>query len=368
MSTKSFQVEIDNISGNSWNELLTQFEDASIYQTWSYGAVRRGAGNLSHLVLKQGDAVVGCCQVTFNRMPVLNLGIAYVVWGPLWRRRGSTPDPDILAALIRELKREYALKRGYLLRLSPNVLGEHKATLSSLMAREGFILSQEVTPYRTLRLDLAPSLDDLRKNFLQKWRNRLNKAEKSDLNVVEGSNNELFTIFLTLVQEMIERKKFMPGVNYEDYQRTQNDLPEHLKMRIAVCEAQGEPIAVAICSAIGDTGIYILGASGDKGKGLNAAYLLHWRMIRWLKEQNLRWYDLGGIDPQGNPGVYEFKCGLAGKTGYDVEFAGEYHGSFALRARASVLMLKAANLLRRRMNHHSTTPSRVQPTLKVSNE
>jgi hypothetical protein len=35
-------------------------------------------------------------------------------------------------------------------------------------------------------------------------------------------------------------------------------------------------------------------------------------MILWLKENGFRWYDLGGIDPEGNPGVYSFKRGFSG--------------------------------------------------------
>jgi hypothetical protein len=35
-------------------------------------------------------------------------------------------------------------------------------------------------------------------------------------------------------------------------------------------------------------------------------------LIGWLKERGVRWYDLGGIDPEGNPGVYHFKKGFSG--------------------------------------------------------
>ena len=47
---------------------------------------------------------------------------------------------------------------------------------------------------------------------------------------------------------------------------------------------------------------------------LNAkgSYLLQWTWIQWLKENGVRWYDLGGIDPDGNPGVYHFKKGFSG--------------------------------------------------------
>jgi lipid II:glycine glycyltransferase (peptidoglycan interpeptide bridge formation enzyme) len=349
MSDNSFQVDIDNLNENTWNELLAQFDDASIYQTWSYGTVCRGAGNVSHLVLRRGDKVVGCCQVVFNRMPVLDVGIAYVAWGPLWRMRGIQPDPSVLVKLISEVKLEYGIKRGYLLRMSPNAFGDHKNIFMKTMERERFKPSASTTPYRTLRLDLAPSLDDIRKNLLQKWRNALNKAERSGLTLLEGAGNDLYGRFLALAQQMLGRKKFIPGVNYEVYRRIQSDLPDRFKMHIAVCESQGEPIAAAICSAIGDTAIYILGATGDKNKGLNGSYMLHWHMIQWVKQHNCRWYDLGGIDPQGNPGVYTFKLGLAGKNGADETVVGEYVGLFTRRAAAALCMLKIARAIKSRL-------------------
>src|SRR5882762_9980747 len=104
-TTKLFRAEIDKLDAKNWTDLLAQFDDASIYQTWSYGAVRRGAGNVSHLVLKKDDEVLGCCQVTFRRLPFLNIGIAYIVWGPLWKRTGIQSEPDVFLHLIRELKK-----------------------------------------------------------------------------------------------------------------------------------------------------------------------------------------------------------------------------------------------------------------------
>ena len=39
------------------------------------------------------------------------------------------------------------------------------------------------------------------------------------------------------------------------------------------------------------------------------------------KSHGMRWYDLGGIDPEANPGVYHFKKGLSGT---EVRAAGPY--------------------------------------------
>jgi hypothetical protein len=63
---------------------------------------------------------------------------------------------------------------------------------------------------------------------------------------------------------------------------------------------------------MGDSAIYLLGATSDDGLNAKGAYLLQWTLIQWLKESGFKWYDLGGIDPEGNPGVYSFKRGLSG--------------------------------------------------------
>ena len=59
MSILECQAEIDCVTKAQWSALLNHFEDANIYQTWSYGAVRWGERNLSHLLLKQDGEVIG---------------------------------------------------------------------------------------------------------------------------------------------------------------------------------------------------------------------------------------------------------------------------------------------------------------------
>jgi hypothetical protein len=83
-------------------------------------------------------------------------------------------------------------------------------------------------------------------------------------------------------------------------------------MQVLICEDQGTPVAGMVASAMGDSAIYLLGATGDRGLKSKGAYLLQWALINRLKDQGIRAYDLGGIDPQLNPGVYHFKQGLSG--------------------------------------------------------
>jgi len=334
----ALHIEIDNIDRIRWDYLITQFDDASIYQTWSYGTSAKRS--VSHIVIKEGVDILGCCQVELRRAPVFNkIGIADVQWGPLCMRKGGIFNPDVLFHLMRGIKEEYAIKRGYFVRTWPHAKGDRRELSKQLLEKEGFKKNPVPRPYRTFILDLSPPLEDVRKNFLQKWRNCLNRAEKNELRVVEGTNDELYKTFLMLLGQMVERKKFDTLVNYQEYGRIQKDLPEPLKMKIMICEAAGEPVCAVICSAIGDTGIYLLGATGEKGLNLNGSYLLQWRMIQWMKENGIRYYDLGAFNPELNPGVYHFKQGIAGKKGWEETFLGEYHGCFNLTGRMAKCLL-----------------------------
>jgi lipid II:glycine glycyltransferase (peptidoglycan interpeptide bridge formation enzyme) len=67
--------------------------------------------------------------------------------------------------------------------------------------------------------------------------------------------------------------------------------------------------------------VYLLGATNEDGLRLNASYFLQWSVIQYAKSQGCNRYDLGGIDPVGNPDVYRFKQRMGGE---DVSSAGPY--------------------------------------------
>ena len=321
-SSRKYQVEIDEVGKSEWKNLLPLFTDATIYQTWSYGAVRWGEKNLSHIVLKNDNQVVGLAQATIRKAPLINAGIAYVPWGPLWQKKEDENNVEHLRHLIKALKDEYTLRRGLLLRITPHYYAnEGNDDVCSILKGEGFTKNASLALYRTLIVDISPTLSEIRKKLNQKWRNQLNRSEKNSLTIVEGNTDELYQIFLNLQNEMLKRKKYEPGVDYDAFREIQKDLPGPLKMRIIICLYEGEPVTATIGSAIGNTGIYLLGATGNKGLQLKGAYLSQWLMIQWLKDQGCRRYDLGGINPDSNPGVYHFKAGLSGR---DVQHLGQF--------------------------------------------
>ncbi|MGB8579192.1 MAG: peptidoglycan bridge formation glycyltransferase FemA/FemB family protein [Candidatus Sulfotelmatobacter sp.] len=309
-----WQVEVDRATSEEWSGMLDGFEDANIYQTWSYGAVRWGRKNLSHLVLKRDGDVVAVAQLRIVRPTKLNFGMAYLRWGPLCHRRGRGLDAEVIVAMAQALREEYVGKRRLLLRILPNAfMGTQRGALFQ-SAFNGF--TQEAsTPanlYRTFVVDLTPSLDQLRKNLDKKWRNQLTRSEKNGLTVIADIGSAAYEIFCRMYAQMLKRKAFETTVDVEEFGRIQESLPEAQRMRILICEQNGVPVAGIVASAMGDSAIYLLGATSDDGLNSKGAYLLQWTMMQWLKENGFKSYDLGGIDPEGNPGVYSFKKGFSG--------------------------------------------------------
>ena len=52
------------------------------------------------------------------------------------------------------------------------------------------------------------------------------------------------------------------------------ELPDDAKLTVLLAMSEGQPVAGHVSSLLGDTCIYLLGASNDEGRNTRAAYLL----------------------------------------------------------------------------------------------
>jgi lipid II:glycine glycyltransferase (peptidoglycan interpeptide bridge formation enzyme) len=340
-----FASSVDQATEVEWNRILALFQDANVYQTWAYGAVSWGRRQLSHLVLRTGNEIVAAAQLRVIRLPILGRGVAYAPWGPLWRRKEQPADAAVLEEMTRALVQEYAHKRQCVLRIAPHVpLQDPEAELAlAVWRRCGMRIIRRTPPYRSIRVDLSLSRKELTKRLHQKWRNQLNAASKSNLTVREGTEDELFGQFLGIYDEMMRRKRFDTTVDPRLFHRIQQQLPADQKMLILLAEQDGRAMAGLIGSGVGERGIYLLGATSDAGMKSKGSYLLQWEMMMRLQQRGCRWYDLGGINPERNPGVFHFKQGFGGEE--------LIHPSRleASATRCSSLCLAAAEALRESM-------------------
>lgn len=323
-SLDNYFVEIDNVDETKWNQILSRFNDANSYQTWHYGIVHYGKENVSWFILRKNDEIVAASLVRIIKIPLIRTKIAYVRWGPLWKLKNTNNNNEVFSHAIRALRKEYVLRRGYILRIYPVLYDDETDVYRPILEKGKFEYVDRGEHKRTLIVDLKPDIEDLRKGLNKKWRNHLSKAEKNQLEIHQGTDNKLFESFKNIYQELIDRKKFAIPNDINKFQLIQGLSPEELKMKILLCSENSEYCGGIIFSAIGETGISIFRAINSIGLKNNAAYLLHWKTIELLKEIGCTSYDLNGINPQKNPGTYKYKKGLCGRNGKDVHFLGKF--------------------------------------------
>jgi lipid II:glycine glycyltransferase (peptidoglycan interpeptide bridge formation enzyme) len=204
--------------------------------------------------------------------------------------------------------------------------------------KAGLTSARSYKCYRTIVVDLSGTPEDIRKKLDKKWRNQLNGAEKNGLTFEVADSLNAYDEFLRLYDGMIARKQFETSVDVQQFRRIQETLPSDQKMQVFLAKKDGVVVASLVCSLLGDSAIYLLGATDEKARELKAAYYLHWQSMLWMKSRGIKGYDLGGIDPVSNPGGHHFKEGFGGA---DVT-------QLALYSRADGLLGRLAAMLSQR--------------------
>jgi lipid II:glycine glycyltransferase (peptidoglycan interpeptide bridge formation enzyme) len=250
-------------------------------------------------------------QAWILKVPMLPIGMAYINWGPMWKLKGESNDVGQLRNMIRALYNEYVARRRYFLRIIPQLTdNEQNAVIKNAFAEEGF--SRSDNPVQTVIIDLSPPLDEMRRNMDRKWRQTLQSAEKQKLDIIEGTNDEMCRMVLRVVREMRDRKQ-LSGGNKNEAIAVHKDLPESLKLRLAVCLNNREPVASLGYTRFGSIGLPLIAATGNKAVKLRASYVLWWKMIEYYKSQGFSALDMGGVNEDRNPGGYYFKTHIIGK-------------------------------------------------------
>src|SRR5262245_16600816 len=334
-----YAVEVDSTSTAARSDHVAAFPDAHIHQVWQNTSGWRPLQGASRLLLRRRQTVVAAAEVRLFTVPFTRRGIAYVRWGPLWRPRSSAPEPLVLQLVFRALHDEYVVRRGMVLRVAPRLTLEEASLYRMIGGAEDLSRLESPTPDRTLIMPLEGTLPELRKSLAQKWRNGLNKAEKLGLSVTGGTGLELLDEFSLVYKEMLQRKGLSPTADLDRHRAIQAQLPDTMKMQVLLARHEGRLCAGLIYSALGDTALYLFGATNESGMQTSASYLLQWEAVQRLKRAGITAYDLNGINPDLNPGTYHFKKGLAGKNGREFTFVGRFQGYRRTLTNRAVLAL-----------------------------
>ena len=302
---------VPDVTRETWNEFLKNIGQSNLMQSWAYGEakLKTEGWDVIRLVFKRSEVPLAIVQVLEKRIAGL-LKVRRINRGPLFFPETSASDEmEVLGELIRFGN----VFQGKILTFAPE-LALTGANL--LLMTSNRIYNCNPRGWRSVWMNLRPELDELRSYLSGKWRNKLVVAEKNNMKVEIGSGPDLVDWVIERYKENMRLKEFegirLPVLE-ELYRNSMPDSP------LIVCRASlNEQYISGLCIAChGTAATYLLGWTGIEGRELKATHFLLWSVIKYLRENGIIWFDLGGVDEESTPGITEFKYGMGG-TAYEL--------------------------------------------------
>lgn len=225
------------------------------------------------------------------------------------------PAGEAAGALIRRLKHERATNRRIFTRF------EFLELWSLQRAKElvdlGLIKAfEDVQPDYRQWITLDRSEEQLLREMKPKGRYNIRVAEKHNLKVAWGTDEESVAVLARLYQETAKRTGFA-GRDTAYFQALVSALDAANLGEIVTVSHNGEPLSAALITFYGGVASYLYGGSGGD-RSLMAPYLMHWAAIRRAKQEGCVLYDLLAIAPPEKEHHVH-----AGLTRFKTQFGGE---------------------------------------------
>ncbi len=297
----------DETTRSEWKELLARVPQSNLLNTWGYAhAVRLNQQMMTRFgVIELGGKARGLIEIQ-------EAGLGKVIHaltfhrGPLWLDEAAGPAE--WQAFLACYAKEFRPRLGRIRRFLPEI--EDTPEARGWMEEAGFKRVGE--GYRTFWLDLRRGTEELRKGLKANWRNHLKGAEKSGLTVEEDFVGNNASWLLTRYG-IDKAERHYGGARPRFLQQLVTDfVPDDGAVILRALDGE-VPVAGILILQHGASATYQVGWSDERGRKTGAHYLLLWHGITLLRSRGIKWFDLGGTNPEQAEGVTRFKSGLGGK-------------------------------------------------------
>jgi len=292
-----------------WDNLVISLASTSPYQTSAWASFKRSAGWSSVRLLTTDSH----CAVQVLVKHFMFVSIVWAAGGPV----GEVTEACLtdLAAAIKTRSPSLA----QYVRVSdfrPSLPTRHKQYELAGWRRPRVTLSTA----QTLTCEL--NRNTLGSKYSKNWSRNLRRGEEREI-IADVWQPADSTEIARLHQSVVETK----GLATSDW-RTQTDDVSRLVacfgnrlVLVKATDTAGTLLAMRGAVVIGVRGFDFLAATTIEGRKLYASNVALHHLLNVLVTRGITSYDFGGVDPQGNKGVYDFKHGAGGT---DHSYVGEF--------------------------------------------
>jgi len=287
-------------SGHVWNSTLATLDGSNFFQSYEWGEYKRRDGWVPlRLMRRDASSTVVAMTQALAHVYLGRVAAAWIPGGPAGR----------VAEWADSLRRGFATQEGFwscYLRL--NSVRVHDEADERLLTSGGWRRpNTRLGSWSSVRLAIDADRDRNLALLSGNWRHNLRRAQKAGL-VVEEWHDPVAADVARLYAEMEGYKGLNAQQDVRDLERMFGSFEDTLV--IYRCRGQdGELLSIRGCGVIGSQAWDLLAATSVQGRKSYASYLTCWEMLERCRQLGVREFDFSGVDPDANPGVFNFKKG-----------------------------------------------------------
>ena len=195
---------------------------------------------------------------------------------------------------------------------------------------------------RTILIDLTLGKDRLMANLHSQWRAGVRAAARAGVSVAGAREPGEVAKFYSMCESTSRDKGFeLPGSEALMIALCRQEPGPDTEAVLLLARYEGQVAAGALALRCGRSVHYMWGASDRSFAKQRPGEAVQWAMIEWALQRQCITYDLEGIVPDPNSGVYAFKRRMGGA---EIDLPGKE--AFQLSTRGA-LALRVAQWLRR---------------------
>jgi lipid II:glycine glycyltransferase (peptidoglycan interpeptide bridge formation enzyme) len=295
--------EIFNGDSEQWNLQIRKMAFFSIYQSFEWGEIKKEDGwSVVRITTKNRDS---CAQIFYKRLPLK--GIFF------WCPGGILGQLKIIDMNVLKKHLQYLF---YYFRISfHNYYLSIEELLKIGYKRPNFCLNSN----QCMILDLSSSEEELLDQMTSNWRHNLKRFEKKEIEVLRWENPDPETLY-----NYYEQFEKMKGLPQQHSLNSITGVIKKFKDQLVILKAVNEKeelLALRGYLFVGKQALDWYAISTDHGRSCYASNGVFWRILQDAKKREITHYDLSGVDPINNPGVYNFKKGTGATL---VQYPGEF--------------------------------------------
>lgn len=394
-------MKIITLTEEKFNEFTKNHKYGNLYQTVNYAKVMKQEGYDYHLLgfTNNSNELIGATMILYKRI-FFNYKMAYAPFGFLI----DYTNNDLIEELTNKLKMLLIKQKFIYLKINPKIHCSERDKKGNIIAynpeindileilqRNGYIHNgfnnyfENEKPRWNAVVKLNASNDNLYKNLSKQTRNKISKATRSGIEMVEGTEDDLEVLYefikrkhkrsikyyKKLINEFKDNAKiYLAKINTENYiSRSKNayekelEINEQYNNELQEANRRGKDINTIInkkmesdkrlsiyqSNLIQATNFFsqypnglivggllaikyqdsmnlIIEGFNQKYKNFNPNYLLKWEIIKKLNLEEYKYFNLNGIvgefnEPNKYSGLNEMKLGYNASA---IEYIGEF--------------------------------------------